>query len=61
VRARKIHVLRKLRISAFSRVFSKALYVDTTKGLVKQHFRYPNHGATLIIKLVLIEMKQQRN
>jgi len=37
--------------------FLQDFHVYTTKGLVEQHFRYPNHGATLIIKLVLIEDK----
>jgi hypothetical protein len=38
--------------------FLQEFHVYTTKGLVEQHFRYPNHDATLIIKLVLIEMKE---
>ena len=46
---------KKLRISAFHGFFPKAFHVYTTKGLVKQPFRYPNHGVTFIIKLVLLK------
>jgi hypothetical protein len=50
----------ELRINAFYGFFffPKVFQVDTTMGLDQHHFKHLKHGATLIIKLVFIGIKQ---